>query len=96
MGPIGIEIRNQIEALIEVKQAILRDSLILARIERLAKLCLSSLLAGGENYLRWKRGSFADAQHLSAEFTSRFQFDRDAVAVPRARYEQFGHERYKQ
>ncbi|MDK9713651.1 MAG: SIS domain-containing protein [Sulfuritalea sp.] len=69
-------IRQQIEASIAVKQAMLRDEGIVRQIESLANLCLQSLRAGGKIIFAGNGGSFADAQHLSAEFTSRFLFDR--------------------
>jgi D-sedoheptulose 7-phosphate isomerase len=69
-------IRKDIEASISVKQAVLCDNEVLLQIERLARACLRSLKAGGKLIFAGNGGSFADAQHLSAEFTSRFLFDR--------------------
>lgn len=70
------EIRGQIEASISVKQVLLSDKEMLCQIEQLAHICLQSLKAGGKVIFAGNGGSFADAQHLSAEFTSRFLFDR--------------------
>ncbi len=70
------EIREQIEASISVKQVLLSDKELLCQIEQLAHICLKSLKAGGKVIFAGNGGSFADAQHLSAEFTSRFLFDR--------------------
>ncbi len=70
------EIRDQIEASISVKQVLLSDIKLLSQIEQLAHTCLESLRAGGKVIFAGNGGSFADAQHLSAEFTSRFLFDR--------------------
>ena len=70
------QIREQIETSIAVKQAMLRDEGMVRQIESLANLCLQSLRAGGKTIFAGNGGSFADAQHLSAEFTSRFLFDR--------------------
>ncbi len=70
------EIREQIEASISVKQVLLSDKELLCQIEQLAHICLQSLKAGGKVIFAGNGGSFADAQHLSAEFTSRFLFDR--------------------
>jgi D-sedoheptulose 7-phosphate isomerase len=69
-------IREQIETSIAVKQVMLRDQGIVGQIEALANLCLQSLRTGGKIIFAGNGGSFADAQHLSAEFTSRFLFDR--------------------
>jgi D-sedoheptulose 7-phosphate isomerase len=70
------EIREQIEASISVKKVLLSDRELLSQIEQLAHTCLESLKAGGKVIFAGNGGSFADAQHLSAEFTSRFLFDR--------------------
>jgi D-sedoheptulose 7-phosphate isomerase len=70
------EIREQVEASISVKKVLLSDTELLCQIEQLARACLQSLKAGGKVIFAGNGGSFADAQHLSAEFTSRFLFDR--------------------
>lgn len=74
------QIKTQIEASIAVKQALLADGALLQQIEKLAQACLASLKAGGKIIFAGNGGSFADAQHLSAEFTSRFLFDRAPLA----------------
>jgi D-sedoheptulose 7-phosphate isomerase len=71
---------SQIEASIAVKQAVLSDQKIIEQIEALANLCLAALRSGGKIIFAGNGGSFADAQHLSAEFTSRFLFDRAPLA----------------
>lgn len=73
-------IRSQINASVAVKQALLVDDALLAGIERLADRCVQSLRAGGKIIFAGNGGSFADAQHLSAEFVSRFMFDRAPLA----------------
>ena len=75
-----VKIRNQIGASIAVKQSVLSDQKIVDQIESLANLCLQSLHSGGKIIFAGNGGSFADAQHLSAEFTSRFLFDRAPLA----------------
>jgi D-sedoheptulose 7-phosphate isomerase len=77
---IAAQIRKQIEASIALKQALLADEELIAQIGRLAQACLTSLKAGGKIIFAGNGGSFADAQHLSAEFTSRFLFDRAPLA----------------
>ncbi len=74
------EIRKLIDASISVKQALSRDDALLRQIEQLADACLGALKAGGKVIFAGNGGSFADAQHLSAEFTSRFLFDRAPLA----------------
>lgn len=80
MSTVQSHIRSQIAFSIAVKQAVLADSKIIEQIEVQANLCLSSLRSGGKIILAGNGGSFADAQHLSAEFTSRFLFDRGPLA----------------
>ncbi len=70
------DIREQVEASISVKKLLLSDIELLSQIELLADTCLKSLKAGGKLIFAGNGGSFADAQHISAEFTSRFMFDR--------------------
>ena len=74
------EIRLQISESIATKKAILSDAGIILELESLATLCLESLQTGGKIIFAGNGGSFADAQHLSAEFTSRFLFDRAPLA----------------
>ena len=73
-------IREQIVASIAVKQALLADESLLGKIEKLASDCVQCLKAGGKVVFAGNGGSFADAQHLSAEFVSRFMFDRAPLA----------------
>lgn len=74
------EIRKRIEASITVKQTVLRDDELLRQVGLLTQACLSALEGGGKVIFAGNGGSFADAQHLSAEFTSRFLFDRAPMA----------------
>ena len=77
---IQIDIRNQIQASIVTKQFVLENHQIISQIEALANICLAALNSGGKIIFAGNGGSFADAQHLSAEFTSRFLFDRAPLA----------------
>lgn len=72
--------RQQIEHSIATKQSLLQDDALLGQVERLAQACLRSLQSGGKIIFAGNGGSFADAQHLSAEFTCRFMFDRRPLA----------------
>jgi D-sedoheptulose 7-phosphate isomerase len=73
-------IRAEIHASIAVKQAVLADEVLLRQVAQLADVCLTALRGGGKVIFAGNGGSFADAQHLSAEFTSRFMFDRAPLA----------------
>ena len=77
---IAAQIKTQIRASIEVKEAVLADEELLNQVKQLAQTCLASLKAGGKIIFAGNGGSFADAQHLSAEFTSKFLLDRAPLA----------------
>jgi len=74
------EIRRQVEHSIAVKQALLADAHLLEQVENLSAACLAALRAGSKIIFAGNGGSFADSQHLSAEFTCRFMFDRKPLA----------------
>jgi D-sedoheptulose 7-phosphate isomerase len=74
------KIHTHLQNLLDIKQALLAEQSTLARIARLAEMCLASLCCGGKVIFAGNGGSFADAQHLSAEFVSRFRFDRPPLA----------------
>jgi len=73
-------IKQFINLSIDVKKEILEDDEIITSIKDLSNKCLESLIEGGKIIFAGNGGSFGDAQHISAEFTSRFLFDRDPLA----------------
>jgi len=73
-------LRAEIAASIAVKQLVLADDALLQQVSELAHACVAALRAGGKIIFAGNGGSFADAQHLSAEFTSRFMVDRVPLA----------------
>ena len=70
----------QIAASIAVKQALLEDKKLIGQIEKITTDCIQCLKSGSKVIFAGNGGSFADAQHLSAEFISRFMFDRAPLA----------------
>ena len=80
MNPINTTITKRIQESIAVKQVLLADQDLLNQLAKLAGDCLQALQQGGKVIFAGNGGSFADAQHLSAEFTSRFLFDRAPLA----------------
>ncbi len=74
------EIKTQIQKSVAVKMALLENEKLLDQVRQLAQTCLSALRSGGKIIFAGNGGSFADAQHLSAEFTSRFLFERASLA----------------
>lgn len=77
---LTVIIRDQITTSIAVKRAILDDENLIGQIEKLVVDCVKCLQCGGKVIFAGNGGSFADAQHLSAEFISRFMFDRAPLA----------------
>jgi D-sedoheptulose 7-phosphate isomerase len=75
-----VDIRDQIAASVAVKQVILVNEKLIDQIAKLAADCVQCLKVGGKVIFAGNGGSFADAQHLSAEFISRFMFDRAPLA----------------
>ena len=73
-------IRDQIAASIAIKQEILVDVKLINQIHSLAMQCVQCLKGGGKIIFAGNGGSFADAQHLSAEFICRFMIDRAPLA----------------
>lgn len=75
------EIQSVIQASIDVKQAIIENPGILLSIEKLADMVLHALKSGKKVIFAGNGGSFADSQHLAAEFISKLQFDREPLAA---------------
>jgi len=73
-------VKAEIQASIDVKTTLLSDDALMQQVLGLAERCAAALRAGGKIIFCGNGGSFADAQHLSAEFTSRFLFDRPGLA----------------
>jgi len=69
-------IKDKIKNSIAVKEQIISDDNIIARIENCAKLITESYKQGGKTLFCGNGGSAADAQHLAAELSGRFYFDR--------------------
>lgn len=69
-------IPQSISQSIAAKQAILENPEFLARIQQAADLVTASLRGGGKVHFCGNGGSAADAQHLAAELSGRFYFDR--------------------
>lgn len=73
-------IRNEIQRSIEVKTSVLNNNSIIEQLNLLVHNCLISLKSGGKIIFCGNGGSFADSQHLAAEFISRLRFDRSPLA----------------
>jgi D-sedoheptulose 7-phosphate isomerase len=71
--------RRGIEDSIAVKQRVLSDEALLRRALQVAHLMADAVARGNRVLFAGNGGSAADAQHLAAEFVSRFEFDRPGL-----------------
>lgn len=62
-----------------VKQKMLEDSMLLDGVVKVSNLMIEALKSGNKVVFAGNGGSAADAQHLAAEFVSRFEFDRPGL-----------------
>jgi len=69
-------IKESIKQSIEIKQKILKDPYLLKVIEDVANACTNAFCNGNKVLFCGNGGSAADAQHLAAEFSGRFYYDR--------------------
>lgn len=72
-------IHDQIAETQRLMTAMLADENLLAKVAAAAEACISCLRNGGKILLAGNGGSAADAQHIAAEFMSRFAFDRNSL-----------------
>jgi D-sedoheptulose 7-phosphate isomerase len=61
---------------IDIRRQILDDNLLEKQIDILIEKCVQSLKQGGKILFCGNGGSAADAQHLAAELSGRFAYDR--------------------
>jgi D-sedoheptulose 7-phosphate isomerase len=73
-------VREQIKASIAVKEAYLKDESNIELLDKIAAELIAAYRAGKKTLIAGNGGSAADAQHIAAEFVSRFYFDRPALA----------------
>ncbi len=71
-----MSIIQSIQSSIEVKQRILADPGLLQTIGDVAEACTEALCQGNRIYFCGNGGSAADAQHLAAELSGRYMYDR--------------------
>lgn len=76
---IVARLRAGIEASIATKQLLLADTHLLDRIVSVGDLMITAFGNGQRVIFAGNGGSAADAQHLAAEFVSRFDFDRPGL-----------------
>lgn len=73
------KIKNIITESVAVKNKLLQDEALLAKLASISVAMVEALRSGNRIYFCGNGGSAADAQHLAAEFSGRFYIDRDAL-----------------
>ena len=74
-------ITNYISDSIKTKESILSNPELVLRIEKASKLIIESYKNGGKVLTAGNGGSAADAQHIAAEFVSKFLIERPALSA---------------
>ncbi len=74
-----MKIAESILESIETKNRILSDARLIEEIRNVANACLECFCAGNKVLFCGTGGSAADAQHLAAEFSGRFYYDRPSL-----------------
>jgi D-sedoheptulose 7-phosphate isomerase len=74
-----MNIKQSIEDSIALKNLILKDQSLIETIDSAAKAMTTALKNGGKVLFCGNGGSAADAQHLAAELSGRFYYDRDPL-----------------
>ena len=73
------QIKNIVQASINVKQDVLQNEDLLQTVEECIAVIVQAFKNGNKVLFCGNGGSAADAQHLAAEFSGRFYTDRDAL-----------------
>jgi len=74
-----MRIKEAIRQSIELKEKIFADEKLVSIINEVADLCINAFKNGNKVLFCGNGGSAADAQHLAAELSGRFYFDRDPL-----------------
>ncbi len=74
-----MRIEQAIKDSIQIKEKILNDDLLKKSIQKVVDLTIECFKNGGKVFFCGNGGSAADAQHLAAEFSGRFYYDRDPL-----------------
>ena len=74
-----MRIKQAIQESIELKQQILSDEQLVQTISEVADICSDAYCEGNKVLFCGNGGSAADAQHLAAELSGRFYFDREPL-----------------
>ena len=72
-------VTDEIRTSMEVKTKLFEDKELIQTIAQVTDLCIDAYKNGKKVILAGNGGSAADAQHIAAEFVSRFYFDRPGL-----------------
>lgn len=72
-------IQKRIQESIAAKQKLMENAALLDQLEECSRKIISCFRQGGKVLFCGNGGSAADAQHLAAEFSGRFYYDRDPL-----------------
>jgi D-sedoheptulose 7-phosphate isomerase len=72
-------IHSYLNKSISVKQKLISSNEVLAQVSKVADLIIEAYRNGNKVIIAGNGGSAADAQHIAAEFVSRFFFDRPGL-----------------
>lgn len=73
------QIQELIQSSIKAKEAVLADEALLQKVQEVSDMIVEAFRADKKVLFCGNGGSAADAQHLAAEFSGRFYFDRDPL-----------------
>lgn len=72
-------IKNRIQEHISTQQQLLQDQEMINRIYQVTEMCLQAFEKDKKIFFCGNGGSAADAQHLAAELSGRYYYDRDPL-----------------
>jgi D-sedoheptulose 7-phosphate isomerase len=73
-------VRKEFQTSVEVKMKLMEDRALMETVAKVTDEIISAYKKGNKTLLAGNGGSAADAQHIAAEFVSRFYFDRPGLA----------------
>ncbi|GFI22938.1 phosphoheptose isomerase [Lachnospiraceae bacterium] len=74
-------IRANIQESIMVKEALLRDELLMKTIEQVTQVCIDAYQRGNKLLICGNGGSASDALHMVGELVGRYQMERRGIAA---------------
>lgn len=72
-------IQQQLRESYEIKQKLLEDAQTIAMTEKVAQKCIDTYRQGNKTLIAGNGGSAGDAQHMAAELSGRFNFERPGI-----------------